>query len=115
MGSPGCPLTIWHWQAGSEQAGREVGAEGVGTTEEFTNGTVKASGVFSTDSWQVVIARHLNKAGDKTKDPFRMGEEINFAVAIWDGSSNERAGLKAVSARPVRINISDKNHAETRG
>jgi|TARA_B100002003_G_C14117725_1_gene537573 DMSO reductase family type II enzyme heme b subunit len=104
MGASGSPLNIWHWRADAINNGRQVTAAGIGTTEAYADRDVKASARQAGNGWQVVIARNFESRNHDLK----MGDRIKCAVAIWDGNSEERGGLKAYSPSPLTINISDE-------
>jgi DMSO reductase family type II enzyme heme b subunit len=108
MGKPGNPLNLWHWQANSMNNGRHLTSTGIGTTESDANNYVKACGLLSHSGWQIVIAHDLAVSGQDESDALKVGDEITFAVAIWDGNSEERGGLKAFSPDPLTLSISDK-------
>ena len=57
----------------------------------------RGRGVWKEGRWQVVIARALRI---DTKEPVAqidVGATTGFAVAVWDGASSERGGIKAFS------------------
>lgn len=108
MGAIDSPLNIWHWRADRSSQGRHVAAVGVGTTEPYGGDLVKASSHKVQNGWQVVIARSLKTVADDGTVQLNVGDEVTFAVAIWDGGSQERGGLKAFSPVPVNIKLSDR-------
>ncbi len=96
MGAPGLPVNGWHWRAGEEQ-GREVVAEGIGTTRSVESKLVQSRGTWKGGRWRVVIARALRVDTTESVAQLEAGTQTGFAVAIWDGGSGERAGIKAFS------------------
>ncbi len=96
MGIKGAAVNAWYWRA-DEEKGRQVVAEGLGTSRTLDTQLVEARGVWKNGRWAVVISRALSVA---TKDPVAQlapGKKTGFAVAVWDGSRGERAGIKAFS------------------
>jgi DMSO reductase family type II enzyme heme b subunit len=96
MGAPGAAVNAWYWRAIGDQ-GRHVVAEGLGTSRTLDTELVRARGVWKEGRWQVVIARALRV---DTREPVAQidpAATTGFAVAVWDGASGERAGIKAFS------------------
>ena len=96
MGAPAMPLTAWFWRADSAEQGFEVRAEGPGTTR-ITGRGVQARAAWRDGAWRLVLARTL--AGEGTADSIVLaaGQPTRFGVAVWEGSHQERGGLKAFS------------------
>ncbi|MDP3939241.1 MAG: hypothetical protein Q8R92_14045, partial [Deltaproteobacteria bacterium] len=99
MGSPDAPINAWLWRANQEgEAGRNVIASGIGTSFATAPSTVRCKGVLNEGRWSVVFSRPLSvpeaAGGGVQLGP---GAETKFGVAIWNGSKNERAGIKAYS------------------
>ncbi|MAE96661.1 MAG: hypothetical protein CL910_18595 [Deltaproteobacteria bacterium] len=97
MGAPGLAVNAWYWRADDEDPGREVVSEGLGTTRTLDPPTVKCRGSWRAGRWRVVIARELRVESAEPVAQLTPGEATGFGIAIWDGGSSERAGLKAVS------------------
>ena len=57
---------------------------------------VTGNGVWDGKKWQVVFVRKL-KSDSKRKVNIKKGESIPLAIAIWNGSENDRNGQKMVS------------------
>lgn len=94
MGGSRSRVNVWYWSgsAGAE----ELLAGGPGTTTEYEQPAVSANATHADDRWAVVFARDLEVTGpNRTTVP----DERNFdvAFAVWNGSSEERSGRKAVS------------------
>lgn len=96
MGAPGLPVTAWYWRADEQQA-REIVAEGIGSSRTVARDTVRAAGVWQAGRWSVVVARSLAAGGPGAVQGLGAGAAISFGVAIWEGGSGERAGLKSWS------------------
>jgi DMSO reductase family type II enzyme heme b subunit len=97
MGAPGRAVNAWYWRADQDGAGRHVVAEGIGTTRPVDLDLVRARGVWEEGRWRVVIARALRVDTAEPVAQLRAGEKTGFAVAVWDGGSGERGGIKSYS------------------
>lgn len=96
MGSPGLPVNAWYWRA-DEAAGRDVVAEGIGTSRAVAGGPVAARGVWKGGRWRVVLTRDLRVQTSEPVAQLEPGQTTQFGVAVWEGGSGERAGIKAFS------------------
>jgi DMSO reductase family type II enzyme heme b subunit len=96
MGAPGLPVNAWYWRA-DEPKGREVVAEGIGSSRTLDAELVTARGLWKGGRWHVVIARALRLAGAEPVAQLEAGKPTPFAVAVWEGGNGERAGIKAFS------------------
>ena len=97
MGGPGLPVNAWYWRGDSDAQGRQVVAEGIGTTRTVDVSLVHTHGVWKDGRWSVVIARAFRV---ETREPvvqLDAGKPTRFAVAVWEGSHRERGGIKAFS------------------
>ena len=94
MGSPEEPMQFVQWQASKKEA-RSVIAKGIGSSlpGEETGQTAKAT--WSAGRWSVVFSRRLDGTGESAK--LVAGETTQIGFAVWNGSNEERAGIKAVS------------------
>ncbi|MCP3983435.1 MAG: hypothetical protein GY723_03550 [bacterium] len=97
MGKPGAAVNAWHWRADAPSQAREISAEGLGTTAPVPGSGIRAHGVWKDGRWRVVIGRELESAGGPMAAQLRPGTQTGFGVAIWEGSNQERAGIKAFS------------------
>lgn len=105
MGAPGMAVNAWYWRADDPTRGRHVVSEGIGSTRTVDLELVRARGTWKDARWRVVIARALRV---DTTDPvaqLRPGDVTGYAVAVWDGSAGERAGVKSYSGhwRELRL------------
>ena len=101
------PLNIRFWRA-SEEGGesRQIAAEGIGTSDALKgNKGVMVNSNWTDGKWTVVIARKLIVAEGDTIAQLVAGEAAQFSIAIWDGSSGERAGIKSFSG-PAWLDLS---------
>ncbi len=96
MGAPGQAVNAWYWRADGE-GGRDVVAEGLGTSRTLGGERVRARGSWQSGRWHVVIARALRSEGTEPVVQLSPGGSIGFGVAVWEGGNGERAGIKAVS------------------
>lgn len=101
MGAPGLPVNAWYWRADEDGRGRQVTAEGLGTTQTVDRDQVHAQGSHGNGTWAVVIARSLHAQSAGAVAQFEAGASASFSVAIWEGSHRERAGIKAISLGPL--------------
>lgn len=95
MGTPDAPIHLLHWMARKNTL-RAVIAQGIGTSDEGANVAQSVKAGWSQGRWSVVFVRSLT-AG-KTAASLVPGTQTQIGFAIWDGSNEERAGIKAVSA-----------------
>jgi DMSO reductase family type II enzyme heme b subunit len=105
MGAPEAPVNAWYWRADEDGRGRHVVAEGLGTTRTVDLELVRGRGIWKEGRWQIVIARALQVATQEPVAQLTPGEATGFGVAIWEGASSERAGLKSFSGdwRELRL------------
>lgn len=96
MGAPGLPVDAWYWRADDANA-FEVVAEGIGSTRMLEAAPVTARALWKGGSWQVVISRPLRVSSSESLAQLEPGRTTPFAVAVWEGSNGERAGIKAFS------------------
>ena len=95
MGAPGQPVNAWYWRADENGIGRQVTAQGLGTTETIDRESVKCRGIHRQSEWAVVIARHLRVKGNQQVAQIDVGTGTAFSIAIWEGGHRERAGIKS--------------------
>jgi len=104
MGAPGMPVNAWYWRADNDTQGRQVLAEGIGTSRTPDLQRVRTHGVWKGGRWSVVIARPLRVEGPEFVQ-LAPGGATEFAVAVWEGSNSERGGIKSFSGgwRELRL------------
>jgi steroid C-25 hydroxylase gamma subunit len=96
MGSPEAPVNAWYWRANlPEGEGQNVIARGAGTVQEIPKSFAQSRANWADGRWQVVLARPLTIDGDGVQLSPKQSTKVAFAV--WEGSSQERAGLKSFS------------------
>jgi len=93
MGGSNNPVNVWYWSG--DGTSEELLAGGAGTTTEFASQSVDARAAHENDSWHVTFTREL--AGDANRTDLDVERDVDVAVAVWNGSYDERAGRKAVS------------------
>ena len=72
-------------------------AGGFGTLTAADEGGLEGHGVHLGNRWSVVFSRPFEPAGDLQPE-FTGAQPIDVAFAVWDGSRQERDGIKSVSA-----------------
>jgi DMSO reductase family type II enzyme heme b subunit len=107
MGAPEMPINIWFWRAnGKGGDARQIGAAGIGTSDTIKgNKDVVVNGVWANGKWSVVIARKMAVAQGAQVAQLKAGESAQFSLAVWDGSSGERGGIKSFSG-PAWLDLS---------
>ncbi|MFC4990468.1 ethylbenzene dehydrogenase-related protein [Saliphagus infecundisoli] len=94
MGGTDNPVNVWYWNG--LNSSQELLAGGPGTTTVMTSGELRTNATHSDDRWRVVFSRPL--AGeDANRTAFSATEDVDAAVAVWNGSNMERSGQKATS------------------
>ncbi len=94
MGSAEAPMQFIQWQASKKEA-RSVLAKGIGTTVPGVPVDEAAKGTWSGGSWTVAFTRRL--AGEGESANLVPGSTTQIGIAVWNGTNEERAGIKAVS------------------
>jgi DMSO reductase family type II enzyme heme b subunit len=95
MGSPQAPVNAWYWRPDLEEP-LSISAQGTGTTRRSQDPELGASGIHSRGAWRVVIRRRLTSpvTGYVNLAP---GAQFKVGFAVWQGSNQERGGLKAAT------------------
>lgn len=111
MGSPEEPVNIWRWSAGSDQAEESI-SEGFGLLQAVDEEPrpVGAAAVRVDGGWAVTLWRPYEVAPMVTyrgavpgtarqaeRVAIEPGARLPCAFAVWNGSYEDRDGLKAVS------------------
>ena len=95
MGSADQPVNAWYWRPDFEEPA-SITARGTGTTVRHLSAGLKAGASFGDGGWSVVISRALGSPNGSTVT-LRPGQSGKVAFAVWQGSNQERGGLKAVT------------------
>ncbi len=85
MGDKEKPLALWFWEHGRQGALRLI-STGPGVVRKDPEAELGATGVLADGRWSVVLS-----------GPAAIAEKQKVALAVWNGSNEERAGLAAVS------------------
>lgn len=93
MGQPGAPMQMLHWH--EERGINLVQAEGLGTTDPGPKIRLAGKAHWQDGQRRLVIQRPLGSGGGVAS--MLAGKQTLVAFAIWQGSNEERAGLKAFS------------------
>lgn len=94
MGSPDAPIHAVQWQARGN-ATRSVLMTGIGSSRPGPPVAEAGKGAYGDGSWRLVLSRSLaTPEGGAALAP---GQPSRIGVAVWNGSNQERAGIKAAS------------------
>jgi DMSO reductase family type II enzyme heme b subunit len=95
MGLPDKPVNMWLWRADLETP-LYVTATGRGTTVRHPDSPLLARASHDGGSWSLVIARPFNVGiAAQHVVPLAPGVQHKCTFAVWQGSNQERGGLKA--------------------
>ncbi len=94
MGSSDAPMHMLQWKAKGNET-RSVLAEGIGSSLPGPSVSENGKGGWSQGIWSVVFSRSLN--APENASPLSAGMTTLIGVAVWNGTNEERAGIKAVS------------------
>jgi DMSO reductase family type II enzyme heme b subunit len=98
MGSEEAPVNAWFWRADQPETARNVRAEGIGTVEDTEKSRIAARSEWEDGTWRLVLSRPLAVVDQKGETvQLAAGASTKVAFAVWEGSSGERAGIKAFS------------------
>ena len=94
MGGASNRVNVWFWRA--DGTSQELLAGGAGTTTPLDD-TVSNASRYENGTWEVVLSRDLeSSATNRTAIPD--DQDLDVAVAVWNGSNGERSGVKAASS-----------------
>lgn len=104
MGSPQAAVNAWYWRANlpADEAQNLV-ATGMGTTRFASSNGTQARARWVDGRWQLVFTRPFAIDGEGVR--LAHGQPVKIAFAIWEGSSQERGGLKSYSRRWLDLEI----------
>jgi DMSO reductase family type II enzyme heme b subunit len=94
MGSEDAPIHALQWKSRGNEV-RSVLAEGIGSSLPGPGVAESGKGGWSTGKWTVVMSRTLNGPPEVAR--LAPGETTRIGIAVWNGTNEERAGIKAVS------------------
>ena len=95
MGNEDEPVQFIQWQAMKNKV-RSVVAWGIGSSVPGSPVSESVTAGWSQGYWTIVMLRTL--AGGPEAATLAPGTETRIGFAVWNGSNEERAGIKAVSA-----------------
>jgi len=97
MGIEGKPVNAWLWRADWERP-KNVAAEGMGTTERREDPALSSAVRHANGQWDVIVGRSLDESNSLPGTiALAPGSASKIGFAVWQGSEQERAGLKAFS------------------
>jgi DMSO reductase family type II enzyme heme b subunit len=104
MGTPEAPTIISYWRANlGEGEAEDIVGTGLGVFEMANAAFSRARALWEKGRWVVVLARPLKvKRGGKGLVP---GRRVRVGFAVWEGSSQERAGITALSRRWLDLEV----------
>jgi len=94
MGSKDAPIHYLRWSADKKELVSML-ATGIGLSLPGPELKRSAQAVMQGTAWHVVIARTLGEGKDVA--PLAAGKKTAVGFALWRGSNEERAGIKAFS------------------
>ena len=97
MGAAAAPVNAWYWRAtmADEDDAQDLVARGPGTAEQTPKSFSQARARWLDGRWELVLARPLQANGEGVR--LSAGKSTKVAFAVWEGSSQERAGIKSFS------------------
>lgn len=103
MGTPERAVNAWYWRRDLEEP-LSVTATGLGTTVRQSNASLAAAASYGDGGWQVVISRPFSARGDE-EVALMPGQTTSAGFAVWQGSNQERAGIKGATLewQPLEI------------
>ena len=103
MGTAERAVNAWYWRPDLEEP-LSVTATGLGTTVRQSNGSLAAAASYTDGGWQVVISRPFSARGNEGV-ALMPGQTTSVGFAVWQGSNQERAGIKAATLewQPLEI------------
>ncbi len=106
MGEEGKPTNIWYWKANTENP-FDVLAEGFGTSKRSPGSESKliVKSMYRDGVWSVVFQRPIFVKSGLIK--FSPGETTKVAIAVWEGSNNERSGAKSFSGGFIDLEVAE--------
>lgn len=95
MGDQEKPLVLWYWEHGRPGALRLI-STGPGVFRKEPAEPVAATGALADGRWSVVLT-----------GPAASASKQKVALAVWNGSNDERAGLAAVSREWLPLELDE--------
>lgn len=104
MGKDGAWVNMWLWRADGFGP-FAVTAAGIGTSQRIDDGLVEATAVYAEGGWQVAFTRPLQPQDRTDHVPLRPGSSWQVSLALWQGATADRAGLKSFSPTWTELEI----------
>jgi DMSO reductase family type II enzyme heme b subunit len=105
MGSEDQPVNVWFWRADWERP-RNITAVGHSTSVRLGEAPLVARSAWRDGVWRVVIARPFQVDWPVEEAvALSPGVSVRVSVAVWDGSNQERGGIKAISSIWHQLNV----------
>ena len=115
MGAVGMAVNAWYWRADENGRGRQLLAEGLGTTRIIDYELVR--GKWRLRERALARGHHAGDEGAELREAWLSSSPVKaggFAVAVWEGGHGERAGLKAISGDDwIKLDIEAASDAKT--
>jgi DMSO reductase family type II enzyme heme b subunit len=94
MGSTSNRVNVWYWSATGQNQSLHAG--GPGTTTPLPDAGLSANATHDDGRWNVVFSRPLAVERSNVTE-VTATEDVDVALAVWNGSNMERSGQKAAS------------------
>lgn len=107
---PDAPVNIWYWRSDRGEV-QNLAAGGPGSTTILDNQPVTGAALYhdkgspDTNEWTVVMSRPIAVPGEYQVALDR--NQVPLAFALWQGSRDQRDGLKSVSEGWILVDMSD--------
>ena len=102
MGAKDAPIHYLRWSADKKEV-LSLLATGIGFSQPGPQLKCSAQAVVDGTVWQLVITRALRTGKDIA--PLAAGKKTGIGFALWRGSNDERAGIKAFSIDWVELEL----------
>jgi DMSO reductase family type II enzyme heme b subunit len=105
MGSEDQPINVWFWRADWARP-RNITAVGHSTSVRLGEAPLAARSAWVDGVWRVVIARPF-QADWPAEEAVALspGVSVSVAFAVWEGSNQERGGIKAITGIWQQLNV----------
>lgn len=94
MGSKENRVNVWYWSAAGHSQALHAG--GPGTTTQLQDVELASDATYDDGRWNVVFSRPLATEQANVTD-ISTEEDVDVALAVWNGSNMERSGQKSTS------------------
>lgn len=102
MGSPDAPIHALQWKARGDVV-RPVLMTGIGSSRPGPAVAETAKGLYADGAWRLVLTRTL--AAPEGGAVLSAGAATRIGIAVWNGSNQERAGIKAASVDWIDLQL----------